>query len=43
MEHKKNKKTICGPKCQRKKMKKDKSLDRDLANTFPASDPITKY
>jgi hypothetical protein len=42
MEHKKGKKMICGPKCQ-KRRKKDKTLDRDLANTFPASDPVTKY
>lgn len=27
----------------KKKSRKDKELDRDLSNTFPASDPITKY
>ncbi len=27
----------------KRKTKKDKELDRDLANTFPASDPITKF
>jgi len=25
------------------KRKKDKELDKDLKDTFPASDPITKY
>jgi len=28
---------------RKRKAKKDKALDRDLANTFPASDPITKF
>ena len=30
-------------KIKAKKRKKDKELDRDLKDTFPASDPFTHY
>jgi hypothetical protein len=30
-------------KSKKKKIKKDKELDKDLKDTFPASDPITHY
>ncbi len=38
---KKNTETLS--KNKKKRIKKEKELDRNLGDTFPASDPVTRY
>ncbi|RUR13367.1 hypothetical protein [Legionella sp. km772] len=35
--------TVTKSKTKKKKINKDKILDKELKDTFPASDPITHY